>query len=910
MQEHTQSKERDGRTELLAPAGGPEAGYAAVQAGADAVYLGLTRFSARAEAINFLPQELADFAGYAHGLGRRVYATVNTLVKTAELRELLDTLAVLSECRVDALIVQDLGVLRLIRRHFPHLAIHASTQLAVHNRAGAELLRELGVKRVTLARELTVDEIRDICSTGGIEVESFLHGALCYSYSGYCLFSALQRNGRSANRGRCAYPCRDLFTRCANEASEPCAQAVEPPEESHTDTQATAEQGHIFSLKDLALPQHLRELGEAGVASLKIEGRKKSPLYVSTVVSMYRRLLDGGGIDETFEQDRQRVQTVFSRPWTDFFAGDEGRRQAIDAQIVGHRGAVTGEVETVRTVNGERRLRFTTALALERHDGLQADLPGQSRPYGFAVTELYRVEDSYTPRIYEAEAGMRVEVPLPPLAPHLPAGTVLYRSSSQEVKREVRVLTPKPGSCAPRVPVRVRLRIDAQVALAEASFVPDTAAAVALPAGIEPNDEAVAIRLEGEWGAARNAGVGEDAARQVFDKTGDTPYALAEFVYENPQDRFVPVSRLNALRRDLYALLQERQNAARHDWLESLAAETEGTEDSAPATTAPTHSPTPATSAGAECDSSAKAVAAASAAGTAPGSGAADLRWSIKIAHPRQLGAFSMGELATFEEIVLDLGECLGGQPEEFLRAAELSALALGPQRIRLSLPVILRAPDLAALQPLLGEFRRMGFTRFEAGNLGGLRLARALGGGDVSADWPLYVLNPEAAAFLEELHLTRFCCSPEDDGANLRALLAGCGRRRDGAGRPLTQSACVVAYQDVPLFTGEACARSALTGCRGDGQACARQPLTVQDSFGASYLLLSRGCRTTLISARPLCLAGRLAELTACGVRHARVDFLHRPYTPEEVTRITATVQAGRMPEGTREGNYAGALQ
>ncbi len=865
------------RAELLAPAGGPEAGYAAVQAGADAVYLGLSRFSARAEAVNFTSEELADFAGYAHQLGRKVYVTVNTLIQTAELPELLRTLAILSACRVDALIVQDLGVLRLIRRHFPHLAIHGSTQLAVHNRAGAEYLRELGVKRVTLARELTIAEVADICAVGGIEVETFLHGALCYSYSGLCMFSALQRNGRSANRGRCAYPCRDLFSRCPG---------GEPDSEEPQEGEAVGQQGHIFSLKDLALPQQLQQLCSAGIASLKIEGRKKSPLYVSTVVSMYRRLLDGGGIDETFEEDRRRVQTVFSRPWTDFFSGSDGRHQAIDAEIVGHRGAVAGTAELVRVVKGERRLRFTTTLGLERHDGLQVDLPGQSRPYGFPVLELYRVEDEYTPRVYDVPAGTRLEVALPDAAPHIPEGAVLYRSSSQELKRDLRMVLPKPGSCAPRPPVRVGLTIDAGTVCATAEFLPDATAALALPLGIVSGCAPVSAVLEGDWTPARQAGSGEGAARQVFDKTGDTPYALSEFQYRNPDNRFVPVSRLNALRRELYAALQQQQEQACEDWLAGLLPAER--QDSAPVPAEP------ALTAGAEEEVRAKA-----------------LRWSLKVAHPRQLGGLSLGELESLEEIVVDLNECRGEGAKDFFPAMQALGMTVGQQRVRLSLPAILRAADLAELQPLLKEFRQLGFTKFEAGNVGGLRLARGLGGGDVAADWPLYVLNPEAASFLtDDGNVTRFCCSPEDDGENLRALLRACGERTGATGRPLREALSLVAYLDVPLFTGEACARSALTGCRGDGAACSGKPLAIQDSYGARYLLLSRNCRTTLISTRALCLAGRLNELSALGLRHVRADFLYRAYSPDEIAAIFHDLLAGRAPAGSREGNYAAALQ
>src|SRR5262245_6854551 len=200
------------QAELLAPAGGPDAAFSAFHFGADAVYLGLKKFSARAEAENFTLDEVDEVTAYAHSLSpqRRVFVTVNTLIRQDELGELVEAVAALDEIGVDALIVQDLGVYHLVRRHFPGLELHASTQLAVHNRAGAEVLGQLGFERVVLARELTFEEVRDITATAGIETEVFIHGALCYAYSGLCLFSA-QTLGRSGNRGRCAYSCRDSY---------------------------------------------------------------------------------------------------------------------------------------------------------------------------------------------------------------------------------------------------------------------------------------------------------------------------------------------------------------------------------------------------------------------------------------------------------------------------------------------------------------------------------------------------------------------------------------------------------------------------------------------------------------------------------------------------------------------------
>src|SRR5262245_493706 len=229
----------------MAPAGGPDAAFAAFHYGADAIYLGLKKFSARAEAENFTLEEVAEVTTYAHSLKprRRVFVTINTLIRQAELGELVAALAHLADIGVDALIIQDLGVHRIVRRYFPGLELHASTQLSVHNRAGAEALHRMGFKRVVLARELTFEEVNEITASAGVETEVFIHGALCYSYSGLCLFSS-QTLGRSGNRGKCAYSCRDAFeVRGAPEALRDRAPVKRSPS-----------RGFPFSMKDLALP--------------------------------------------------------------------------------------------------------------------------------------------------------------------------------------------------------------------------------------------------------------------------------------------------------------------------------------------------------------------------------------------------------------------------------------------------------------------------------------------------------------------------------------------------------------------------------------------------------------------------------------------------------------------------------
>lgn len=263
------------KIELLAPAGSYEAFEAALGAGADAVYLGGPDFGARAYAKNFSQEELIRAIRTAHLHGRKLYLTVNTLLKNKELQEkLYASLKPAYEEGLDAVIVQDMGVLRFIRRVFPDLPIHASTQMAVTGPEGMKFLESLGVSRVVPARELSLEELKTMHKESPIEIETFIHGALCYSISGQCLMSSIL-GGRSGNRGRCAQPCRLPY------------QIKEKGSRFTGDRELCP-----LSLKDICTLDILPEILDAGVVSLKIEGRMKQPEYTAAVTGIYRKYLD------------------------------------------------------------------------------------------------------------------------------------------------------------------------------------------------------------------------------------------------------------------------------------------------------------------------------------------------------------------------------------------------------------------------------------------------------------------------------------------------------------------------------------------------------------------------------------------------------------------------------------------
>lgn len=279
--------------EILAPAGSWDSLMAGICAGADAVYIGGSRFGARAYADNLDEEQMLRAIDYVHLHGRKIYMTVNTLLKETELAELYDYLAPYYRQGLDAVIVQDIGAMRYIQEAFPGLAIHVSTQATVTNVYGAEFFKELGAERIVPARELSLSEIRDMKERTGLEIECFVHGALCYCYSGQCLMSSMI-GGRSGNRGQCAQPCR-LPYRVSGNAP-----------------------GDVLSLKDLCTIDLIPELVDAGIDSFKIEGRMKQPNYVYTVTSMYRKytalyLEQGRKGYQVSAQDRRKLTDIYRR---------------------------------------------------------------------------------------------------------------------------------------------------------------------------------------------------------------------------------------------------------------------------------------------------------------------------------------------------------------------------------------------------------------------------------------------------------------------------------------------------------------------------------------------------------------------------------------------------------------------
>jgi putative protease len=519
--------------ELLAPAGNFETALVAFANGADAVYAGMNAFSARAEADNFDDTRMRTLVDYAHARGKKVYITFNTVIDDANLSEAIEKLAVLEDIAPDGIIVQDLGVAKIVKEHFPSLELHASTQLVAHNLEGVLAMKELGFVRVVLARELSLAEIALIKERSGVEIEVFVHGALCYSLSGLCLFSAMENN-RSGNRGRCAYCCRLSYCDSSGARSLP------------------------FSMRDLRLDDTLRALRDAGVDSAKIEGRMKSPIYVASVTKRYRQLLDGEDLSQIVTQ--ADLETVFSRRTTSLYVKDPeaSPETIIDPESLGHLGTPIGRVKRITKDRDNRSwLRFHTTRNIEKHDGLQFLAQG-GKPFGFGIIEM-RKAISRNP-VFEAFAGDDVEVLVPqdrlvalskiqgpdPLS----QGSIVFCSASNAVKRRFPIPPFRPSETQSRRILDVKVTLKRGAIVAEA--------------------EGVTISKEASLEKASRPEKTEDAVKKAFLRMGEAGWALGKLELEDEEKLFAPPSILNEVRRTLIEKVSLAKDVERQEKIKRI----------------------------------------------------------------------------------------------------------------------------------------------------------------------------------------------------------------------------------------------------------------------------------------------------------------------------------------------------
>ena len=516
------------RPELLAPAGGPEPFYAALAAGADAIYCGMGGFNARRKAHNFTDEAFGTACRAAHLAGARVYVTVNIVIKDEEMDEALALVARCRQLGADAFIIQDWGLFFEIRRLLPDVETHISTQANIHDRRGAAWCRNQGADRVTLSRELSVPEIAEI-SKAGVELEVFAHGAICFCYSGVCLLSSFTSGGRSANRGMCAQPCRL------------------PYELVDEDGRVLSGAGHERALcpRDTCTAFMLDELLNAGAHALKLEGRMKAPDYVFSVVSAYRAQLDDalGGHAATEEERERRYRQLkrcFNRDFTTEYQQGRSGDEMMSYERSNNRGQEVGRVLGSRLV------------------GNVAGLAPDDRRRKHAVTRIRLFEPVGKGDLLELRHDDEFDQFLTALAPDdAPAGSVI----------ECRVARPMPEGCRVRV-IRSQAAIDAAGAALKQA-VPrkrtvDVAVrarrgepfAVTLTCCDDPSLTATATGFVVE--AARTKAVTREDLIEHVGRMGGSPFEAASFAVELDEGCGMGFSAVHKVRAEACRLLEER----------------------------------------------------------------------------------------------------------------------------------------------------------------------------------------------------------------------------------------------------------------------------------------------------------------------------------------------------------------
>ncbi|MFA6332290.1 MAG: DUF3656 domain-containing protein [Methanoregula sp.] len=521
--------------ELLAPAGSPEAFRTAIAAGADAVYLSGKRFGARRFAANFSDNEIEEAVIYAHARGIRVYVTVNTLIHDRELAGVLDYLAWLWSIGVDAVLIQDTGLAALAREYLPDLVIHASTQLTIHNAEGVRWAREHGFSRVVLARELTLDEVTRIAEeTGdtGVGLEVFLHGALCYSYSGQCLLSSVI-GGRSGNRGMCAQPCRKPYALVTGETDD-------YGRPGHLAEIATNGK-YLLSPKDLCTYRHLPDLVKSPVVSLKIEGRMKSPEYVSIVVSTYRRALDAiaAGTWKPSDEAIRDLLLAFNRGFTSGYLFGDRYNSLMGRDAPDNRGLLIGRVIKYYPKTSTAIVRSIVPVLPVTGDGLFIVIPETPESgCGFALNTAPK----------PTRDGYSLVLPSP-----VPDGASVFITSSRDLEARARRIVAKPFPDLLRpLPVDLDVTVDTDGSIRFEGRIsrPD---GTLVPVSFHPGR-----RLE----PARTHPLTRALMEEQFRKTGGTPFTVRHCAIRYDEKLFAPVSVLNDLRREFFLLALESLDAA------------------------------------------------------------------------------------------------------------------------------------------------------------------------------------------------------------------------------------------------------------------------------------------------------------------------------------------------------------
>ncbi len=855
--------------EILAPAGGPAQFLAALNSGADAVFLGLKTFNARARAQNFDIADLEIYVPLAHRYGMKVLVTLNILIKENELKSLLSTLADLARVEVDGVIVQDLGLMRLLREYFPSLPIHASTQLAVHNLSGVKMAKKLGAKRVVLARELTAQEMKKIrqdLSEQPVELEAFCHGSLCYSYSGLCFFSG-QDDARSGNRGECAYTCRKPY----KILNEPGA-------------------GFLFSMKDLETVDDLKSFVDAGIDTLKIEGRKKDAQYVATVVKTYREKLNELASESTlrpsaperakteWSDPRSLMAYSFQRDKTSLFLNGRYHENVIDLDNPTHKGQLVGAIEAVKG----RRIFLKTAVDLEKYDGIRIDPkesiyhaePQHGSTFQDPSSQLKNKYSNQTLQFslrdlaregqpcFQAPAQSLVELWVPE-GGRLEKGDLVYKTRSASLKNKVEELSHVPDRLRKLVPIQASLHMALLGENLEVKFTAFKGGneifrdQLVVPAVPSNKGEDASLELQDEW-------------RQELHIFGDQGLEITEFDFSGDFTWFVPRRRIKEFKSKLGPHLV----TALADWESSLI-----------------H--------GVAWNSSISLADVAVKEN--------QQRLTVKIDRMSYLEPIQQAfeslkskNLLIPHEISFEPKRAFLGKisPEELFGDLTRWTETMGVS-LRVALPTVIRAWDEPLLKRWLKVAYDLGVRRFQVGNIGAMLFLTDLGFKDIdlASDFTLYALNQFATKELKSLSVGRYALSLENDKESLESQLKT--SQISGIEPEL------ILYKDTPLFIAESCSLTALHGGCPTAKVCGYRTLDIVNDEGEEFQVIHESCKSVVIGKNAFSISEERPWAANCGIKYVRADFLSRSYSPDEIDSVLKSIGDSASIKSTHPGNH-----
>lgn len=493
------------KKELLSPVGNWDSLEQAIHNGCDAVYLGGKKFGARAYADNFSEEEMVNAIKYCHLYGVKIYVTVNTMIYETELEECLRYIRFLHQNNVDAVIMQDLGLIKLVRETYPNLEIHASTQMHTHNVEQLKLLESLRVKRVVLVRELSIEEINSFHTS--MEIEAFIHGALCISYSGQCLFSSLLMD-RSGNRGSCAGICRLPFTLLKN------------------DREVSANGNYLLSPKEFSTLDEFKKIMKSNIYSLKIEGRMKSPSYVGFVTRLYRHLIDSYEQKQPLEireEERNKLKVLFNRGFTKGHLFHDKNEELMNIYTPNHQGILLGNVVDIT----KNKIKIKLECDLHQEDGIRF----VNEDKGLIVNFLYN------------EKGL--------LCNSANKGDIVFIDNKVDIKEKGKVL---------KTIDSVLIKELENISYKKIPITCEVVAKKNEPLKIQFNDGENSVEEIGNVvETSQSKPTSNEVIKEKIGSLGNSPFVLQDIQITRDNDIFIPMSELKSLRRNLEEKLTKRR---------------------------------------------------------------------------------------------------------------------------------------------------------------------------------------------------------------------------------------------------------------------------------------------------------------------------------------------------------------